>query len=166
MEAETLQFRFAGREDIPLILKFIRELAAYENLLDEVVATEALLTEWIFEKKRAEVLLAAIGQREIGFALFFHNFSTFLGRAGIYLEDLYVSPDCRGCGYGKAILAQLAKIAVERGCGRLEWWCLDRNRPSIEFYLSLGAEPMRDWTVYRLAGETLKNLAERDAENG
>ena len=97
---------------------------------------------------------------EIGFALFFHNFSTFLGRAGIYLEDLFVLPECRGKGYGKAILKELAKIAVERECGRLEWWCLDWNRPSIDFYLSLGAEPMDDWTVYRITGQTLIKLSE------
>ena len=129
-------------------------------MLEEVVATEPLLREWIFEKKKAEVLFACEDGREVGFALFFHNFSTFLGRAGIYLEDLYVMPEYRGRGYGKALLRRLAKIAVERGCGRLEWWCLDWNRPSIDFYLSLGAEPMQDWTVYRIAGDTLATLAE------
>ena len=98
--------------------------------------------------------------KEVGFALFFHNFSTFLGRAGIYLEDLYVLPEYRGRGYGKGLICRLAAIAQERGCGRLEWWCLDRNRPSIDFYLSLGAEAMDEWTVYRIAGETLKKLAE------
>lgn len=154
-------FRFAERKDTPLILRFIRELAEYEGLLSEVVATEEILEEWLFEKKKAEVIFAVNEKgEETGFALFFHNFSTFLGRAGIYLEDLYVSPSYRGKGYGKAILRKLAQIALERGCGRLEWWCLDTNTPSIGFYLSLGAEPMSDWTVYRLAGETLKNLAE------
>lgn len=152
-----LTFRFAERKDIPLILRFIKELADYEGLLSEVVATEEILETWIFDKEKAEVLLAVDKSgEEIGFALFFHNFSTFLGRAGIYLEDLYVSPVHRGKGYGKAILQKLAQIAVERGCGRLEWWCLDTNTPSIGFYLSLGAEPMSDWTVYRLAGDTLK----------
>ena len=152
-------FRKVGRKDVALILEFIRELADYEHMLNEVVATPELLEKWIFDERKAEVIFALEGEREVGFALFFHNFSTFLGRAGIYLEDLYVRSECRGKGYGKALLKELARIAVERGCGRLEWWCLDRNRPSIDFYLSLGAEPMKDWTVYRIAGETLKNLA-------
>ena len=154
-----LYFRYAERKDTALILKFIRELADYEKMLNEVVATEELLEEWIFDQQKAEVLFAVVDGEEIGFALFFHNFSTFLGRAGIYLEDLYVQPQYRGQGYGKAILKQLAKIAVERGCGRLEWWCLDWNQSSIDFYLSLGAEPMKDWTVYRIAGETLQSMA-------
>lgn len=154
------EFRYAEEKDIPLILLFIKELAEYEKMLDEVVATETLLKEWIFEKKKAEVIFISEDSHEVGFALFFHNFSTFLGRAGIYLEDLYVRPDYRGKGYGKAILKELARIAVERGCGRLEWWCLDWNKPSIDFYLSLGAEPMDDWTVYRIAGDTLHKLAE------
>ena len=158
MNAE-LNFRYAERNDVSLILKFIRELAAYEKMLDEVVADEATLEEWIFDKNKAEVIFACLDGKEIGFALFFHNFSTFLGRAGLYLEDLYVSPEYRGKGYGRAILKKLASIAVERKCGRPEWWCLDWNKPSIDFYLSLGAEPMSDWTVYRIAGETLKNLA-------
>ena len=156
----ALTFRYAQPEDCGLILGFIQALAEYEGMLEEVVATEPLLREWIFEKKKAEVLFACEDGREVGFALFFHNFSTFLGRAGIYLEDLYVMPEYRGRGYGKALLRRLAKIAVERGCGRLEWWCLDWNRPSIDFYLSLGAEPMKDWTVYRIAGDTLADLAE------
>ena len=155
-----LNFRFADEKDIAKILYFIKELAAYEKMEDEVVATEELMREWLFEKKKAEVIFAIENKVEVGFALFFHNFSTFLGRGGIYLEDLYVLPECRGKGYGKALLKQLAKIAVRRGCGRLEWWCLDWNKPSIDFYLSLGAEPMRDWTVYRIAGMTLKELAE------
>ena len=154
-----LTFRYAHEGDCALILRFIRALAEYEKMSDEVVATEALLREWIFDKKKAEVLFICEEEKEVGFALFFHNFSTFLGRAGIYLEDLYVLPEYRGKGYGKALLNQLARIAVERGCGRLEWWCLDWNRPSIDFYLSLGAEPMADWTVYRLTGETLKEMA-------
>lgn len=155
-----LTFRNAERKDTALILQFIRELADYEKMLDEVVADEATLEEWIFERQKAEVIFAVEEGMEVGFALFFHNFSTFLGRAGIYLEDLYVRPECRGRGYGKAILKKLASIAVERGCGRLEWWCLDWNKPSIDFYLSLGAEPMSDWTVYRIAGDTLKQLAD------
>ena len=156
----SLGFRNAQRNDVGLILQFIRELADYEKMLSEVVADEATLEEWIFDKQKAEVIIALEGEKEVGFALYFHNFSTFLGRAGIYLEDLYVKPEYRGKGYGKAILKKLASIAVERGCGRLEWWCLDWNKPSIDFYRSLGAEPMDDWTVYRIAGETLTNLAE------
>ena len=153
-------FRFAGREDVPLILQFIKDLAAYEKMEDQVVATEELLTEWIFEKQKAEVLFAVEEGEEVGFALFFHNFSTFLGRAGLYLEDLFVKPEFRGKGYGKALLGRLAQIAKERGCGRMEWWCLDWNRPSIDFYRSLGAEPMDEWTVYRLTGDTLDHMAE------
>lgn len=160
-----LQFRYAVQSDVPLILEFIKKLAAYERLLDEVVATEEYLRTWLFEKAKAEVIFAVVGEQEVGFALFFHNFSTFLGRSGIYLEDLYVEPQYRGSGYGRAILSQLARIAVERGCGRLEWWCLDWNQPSIDFYISLGAEPMKDWTVYRIAGDTLNELADYDHTN-
>ena len=157
---KELSFRFAASEDCGKILFFIRELASYEKMSDEVVATEELLREWLFEKQIAEVIFACADGKEIGFALFFHNYSTFLGRAGIYLEDLYILPEYRGKGYGKAMLKKLARIAVERGCGRLEWWCLDWNQPSIDFYLSLGAVPMNDWTVYRITGDTLKKLAE------
>ncbi len=158
----NLTFRYAEKSDAALILQFIKGLAEYEKMLDQVIATEELLTEWLFAQRKAEVLFALEDGREVGFALFFHNFSTFLGRSGLYLEDLFVLPDCRGRGYGKAILQKLAQIAVERGCGRLEWWCLDWNQPSIDFYLSLGAQPMRDWTVYRLTGDTLRQLAEKD----
>lgn len=154
-----MTFRFAEEKDTGLILFFIKELATYEKLLNEVVATEDTLREWIFEKKKAEVLFVMEENKEVGFALFFHNFSTFVGRAGIYLEDLYVLPEHRGKGYGKGLLVRLAKIAVERGCGRLEWVCLDWNQPSIDFYLSLGAVQMKDWTIYRLAGDTLHNVA-------
>ncbi len=154
-----INFRYAEEKDVSKILFFIKELAAYEKMSDEVIATEELLKEWIFVQKKAEVIFAVVNDKEIGFALFFHNFSTFLGRAGIYLEDLYVMPEYRGKGYGKALLKKLAQIAVERKCGRLEWWCLDWNQPSIDFYLSLGAEPMEDWTVYRIAGETLTEFA-------
>ena len=161
---KNTEFRFAEREDAPLILRFIRSLAEYEKMADDVVATEELLTEWIFEKQKAEVIFALEDGKEVGFALFFHNFSTFLGRAGIYLEDLFVLEDHRGKGYGKALLKKLAQIAVERGCGRLEWWCLDWNKPSIDFYRSLGAEPMEEWTTYRIAGETLLRLAEAEHE--
>ena len=155
-----LHFRYAEVKVVPLILEFIKKLAAYEKMLDEVIATEELLRTWLFEKAKAEVIFALEGIQEIGFALFFHNFSTFLGRSGIYLEDLYIEPEYRGNGYGRATLEQLAKIAVERGCGRLEWWCLDWNQPSINFYLSMKAEPMKDWTVYRIAGDTLNQLAD------
>lgn len=155
-----LTFRYAVRRDIPLILQFIRDLAEYEKLLDEVVADEATLEEWIFDQKKAEVIFAMKEGKEIGFALFFHNFSTFLGRAGLYLEDLFVLPEYRGKGYGKQLLKKLASIAVQRKCGRLEWWCLDWNQSSIDFYLSLGAEPMSDWTVYRISGDTLQDLAQ------
>ena len=158
--SDVLDFRDAERKDAGLILKFIKDLAKYEKMENEVIATEALLKEWIFDKQKAEVIFALKDGKEVGFALFFHNFSTFLGRAGIYLEDLYVMPKHRGFGYGRAILRKLAQIAVERGCGRLEWWCLDWNKPSIDFYLSLGAEPMSDWTAYRIAGDTLNKLAE------
>ena len=154
-----VSYRFAGPEDTALILKFIKALAEYERMADEVVATEELLREWIFEKKKAEVLFALEDGREVGFALFFHNFSTFLGRAGIYLEDLFVLPEYRGKGYGKGLISQLARIAVERGCGRLEWWCLDWNERSIEFYKSLGAVPMDEWTTFRITGKTLTDLA-------
>lgn len=152
--------RFAKREDVGQILEFIRRLAAYEQLEHEVVATEETLEEWLFDKEKAEVLFAVVDGKEVGFALFFHNFSTFLGRAGIYLEDLYVEPAFRGQGIGKGLIKQLARIAVERGCGRLEWWCLDWNQSSIDFYRSLGAEAMDEWTVYRIAGKTLTQLAE------
>ena len=157
---EKLTFRSAERSDCSLILHFIRELAAYEKMSDEVVATEELLMEWIFEKQKAEVIFACESGKEVGFALFFHNFSTFLGRAGIYLEDLFVLPEYRGKGIGRALLGRLAQTAISRGCGRLEWSCLDWNQPSIDFYLSLGAIKMDEWTVYRITGETLSHLAE------
>ena len=156
----VLTFRYAVKEDTSLILRFIRALAEYEKMLDLVVADEALLGDQLFQKKNAEVIFALEDGKEVGFALFFHNFSTFLGRSGLYLEDLFVLPEYRGKGYGKAILKKLASIAVERGCGRMEWWCLDWNKPSIDFYLSLNAEPMEEWTTYRLEGETLRALAE------
>ena len=158
--SDVLDFRYAERKDGGLILKFIKDLAKYEKMENEVIATEALLKEWIFDKQKAEVIFALKDGKEVGFALFFHNFSTFLGRAGIYLEDLYVMPKHRGFGYGRAILRKLAQIAVERGCGRLEWWCLDWNKQSIDYYLSLGSDPMSEWTEYRIAGDTLKKLAE------
>ena len=157
---KDFRIRQAERKDCAIILSFIQALAEYENMSDEVVADADLLEEWIFDKQKAEVIFAVVDGKEVGFALYFHNFSTFLGRAGIYLEDLFVLPEYRGHGYGKALLQRLAAIAVERGCGRLEWSCLDWNQPSIDFYRSLGAVPMDEWTVYRAAGETLQKLAE------
>ncbi|MCR5006088.1 MAG: GNAT family N-acetyltransferase [Clostridiales bacterium] len=155
-----MEFRFATEKDCALILAFIEELASYEHMTDQVVATEDLLREWIFEKQKAEVLFVLEDGKEVGFALFFHNFSTFLGRAGIYLEDLLVLPAYRGKGYGKALLKKLAQITVERGCGRLEWACLDWNKPSIDFYISMDAAVMEEWTTYRLTGDALKKAAE------
>ena len=155
-----IDYRFATVNDTKIILDFIKKLAQYEKMENEVVATEALLKEWIFEKGKAEVIFALEDKKEVGFALFFHNFSTFLGRSGIYLEDLFVLPEYRNKGYGKGLLKILANITVERGCGRLEWCCLDWNKPSIDFYRSLGAVPMDEWTTYRLTGETLQNLSE------
>ena len=156
---QNFTIRKASKKDVSLILKFIKELAEYEKMSNEVVANESLLKEWIFKKKKAEVLFAMENGKEIGFALFFNNFSTFLGRAGIYLEDLYIMPEYRKKGYGKALFKKLAQIAVERGCGRLEWSCLNWNTPSIDFYLSLNATPMNEWTVYRLTGEKLLELS-------
>ena len=152
-----LTFRYAEKKDVQIILNFIKALADYEKMSNDVIATEELLEEWIFKKKKAEVIFACEDGKEVGFALFFHNFSTFLG---IYLEDLFVLPKYRNKGYGKALLKELAKITIERDCGRLEWCCLDWNRPSIDFYLSLGAKPMDEWTIYRVTGKTLNNLAE------
>ena len=151
--------RRATRDDVPVILEFIGELAEYEHMSDQVVATPELLEEWIFERGRAEVLLAELAGKIVGFALFFHNFSTFLGRAGIYLEDLFVRPEARGQGTGKALLRELARIALERGCARLEWACLDWNAPSIAFYRAQGAVPMEEWTTWRLTGESLRHMA-------
>lgn len=154
-----MEFRIAERKDCALILSFIKELAKYEHLENEVVATEKLLEEWIFDKNKAEVLFVLEEGKEVGFALYFHNFSTFLGRAGIHLEDLFVLPEYRGKGYGKAILKKLAQITVQRGCGRLEWCCLDWNTPSINFYESLKAKPLSEWMIFRVTGNTLNELA-------
>ena len=156
---EGVSLRLAEKEDVGLILRFIKELADYEQLLNEVVATEEILLETIFEKRAAEVVIAELNDEPVGFALFFHNFSTFLGRPGLYLEDLYVRPEMRGRGIGKMLLSFLAKLALDRGCGRFEWWCLDWNKPSIDFYISIGAIPMDEWTVYRVYGDALTNLA-------
>lgn len=159
MSENTQAFRIAQRQDVPLILRFIRKLAKYEEMLPEVVATEELLEKWLFDRRAAEVLFSVEEGKEVGFALYFYNFSTFLGRAGIYLEDLFVLPEYRGRGHGKGLLRELARIARRKGLGRVEWWCLDWNRPSIEFYRSLGAQAMEDWTVYRLSGSALEDLA-------
>ncbi len=158
---EGFEIRFAVKADVPLILGYIKELAEYEQLLHEVVATEAILEASLFEKKQAEVIIAEYMGEPVGFALFFHNFSTFLGKANLYLEDLYVTPSMRGKGFGKIILAYLGKIAVERGCGRLDWWCLDWNKTSIAFYKEMGAIPMDEWTVFRVEGEKLTALAKK-----
>ena len=153
------KIRFATEDDVALIVEFIRGIAEYEKMLDEVIADEDLIREWVFRRNKAEVIFALEDGKEVGFALFFHNFSTFLGRAGIYLEDLFVKPEYRGRGHGKALITELARITVERGCGRLEWTCLDWNTPSINFYLSLGARQMSEWTNYRLTGDRLNALA-------
>jgi len=156
---ENFRIRFAQENDCAVILGFIRDLADYENMSDDVVATAESLRESIFRKRQAEVIIGEENGIPVAFALFFHNYSTFLGRAGIFLEDLFVKKLHRGKGYGKAMLRKLASIAVERDCGRLEWSCLDWNRPSIDFYLKTGAVAMDEWTVYRLAGESLTDAA-------
>lgn len=158
---DEFKLRFAEEKDVPLILGFIRELAEYENMLDMVVATEEVLKESLFERKVAEVIIGEYAGRPISFALFFHNFSTFIGRPGIYLEDLYVKTEMRGKGIGRIMLSFLAKLTVERKCGRLEWSCLDWNMPSINFYKEMGAVPMEEWTVYRVCDEALVNLANK-----
>jgi GNAT superfamily N-acetyltransferase len=158
--SDTITIRPASREDVPTVLEFIRELARYERLEHEVSASEAQLREALFGDRRyAEVVLACDGSEPVGFALFFHNFSTFKGQAGIYLEDLFVRPEARRRGVGKRLLAYLARTAVERRCARLEWAVLDWNEPSIGFYRGLGAVPMDEWTTFRLTGDALVLLA-------
>lgn len=156
-----INIRNANINDSATILGFIKELAEYENMSNDVVATEELLKQNIFEKKLAEVIIAEFDNKPVGFALFFHNFSTFLGKGGIYLEDLYVQPAMRGKNIGKTLLSSLAKLAVDRDCGRLEWSCLNWNEPSIKFYKSQGARPMNEWTVYRVTGNELNELASK-----
>jgi GNAT superfamily N-acetyltransferase len=152
--------RTATPDDTGTICRLIRALAKYERLSDRVTLDEDHIREHLFGPRPfAEVLLAEEAGAVVGFALFFHNYSTFIGKPGIYLEDLFVEPDHRGCGHGKALLAALAQIAVQRGCGRLNWAVLDWNQPAIDFYRSLGAEPMNEWTIFRLAGEALADLA-------
>lgn len=157
---KQLQFRQAGPQDVPLILRFIRELAAYEKMEDQVVADEATLTEWLFERRSAEVCFAVLEGEEVGFALYFHNFSTFLGRAGLYLEDLYVLPQYRGQGIGKAILQHLARLAVDQGCRPDGVVVSGLERPQHRLLPRSGRPAMDEWTVYRLTGDTLRDLAE------
>lgn len=151
-------FRNAKESDVGLILEFIRKLADYENRLDEVIASEESLKKWIFDKHQAEVIFAVVDGKEVGFALFFLSFSTYISNVNLHLEDLFVDVEYRGNGYGKSLLKQLAKIVVERGYGRFEWTCLSWNQPSIDFYLSLGAK-QKDWNVFHLTGDELKDLA-------
>ena len=157
---EHILLRFAEEKDIAVILGFIRGLAEYEHLLDTVKIKEADINEYVFEKKLIEVVIGEYDGTPAGFALFFHNFSTFLGRPGIFIEDIFVKPEFRGKGLGKILFSFLAKIAVERKCGRLEWACLDWNKPSIEFYKSQGAQAMDEWTIYRITGDGINKLAE------
>ena len=155
-----ITLRPATIDDVGLIVDFIRQLADYEKMVDEVVTDEDQLRQSLFGERRvAEVVIASYEGEPAGFALFFHNFSTFLGRPGIYLEDLFVIPAHRGHGIGKVLLSYLARLAVERGCGRLEWWVLDSNEPAIRFYERLGAQAMDEWTVFRVTGQTLEELA-------
>jgi len=156
---EQFIIREAEKTDVPVIYSFIKELAVYEKLLDEVTASEDMLERNLFEKKYAEVIIGELDSVPVGFALFFHNFSTFLGKPGIYLEDLYVKEQYRGRGFGKKLLSHLAKLTIDRDCGRLDWSVLDWNQPAIDFYLSIGAKPMDDWTVFRLSGNKLSDLA-------
>lgn len=158
---EQIKIRAAREDEAGTILRFIKKLAEYEKLSNDVVATEETLYESIFVRHEAEVLFAEEENEIVGFALFFHNFSTFVGRKGLYLEDLFVLPEKRGRGYGKALLQHLAQTAIERNCGRMEWVCLDWNTPSINFYKSIGAVPLEDWTVYRLTEENLKLFAKK-----
>ena len=160
VSSEKFIIRPAEEADVKLILQFIKGLGEYEKLSHEVVATEQKLRKTLFKQKMAEVIIGEYGGEPVGFALFFHNYSTFLGQAGIYLEDLFIIPEMRGKGFGKTMLKHLAKLAVERDCGRLEWACLDWNEPSISFYKGLGAKALDDWTVYRVTGETLLKLAD------
>jgi GNAT superfamily N-acetyltransferase len=156
-----ITIRPAVEADAPLVVRLIRALAEYEHLLDHVKVTEEDIRRYLFETRVAEALIAEYEEEAAGFALFFHSFSTFVGKPGIYIEDLFVSPAFRGRGLGKALVKEVARIAVERDCGRLEWSCLDWNEPSIQFYRSLGARPLEEWTMYRVVGEDLRNLAEQ-----
>jgi GNAT superfamily N-acetyltransferase len=160
-ERDDFQIRPARVEDVPIILELIRDLATYERAPNEVVATEEQLVDVLFGERRvAEVLLAFEGESSVGFAVYFYNFSTWLGRPGLYLEDLFVKPEKRGKGYGRGLLVELAKIARDRGCGRMEWAVLDWNEPAIKFYRALGARPMDEWTVFRLTRDGISKLAD------
>lgn len=156
-----LRIRTAEEEDVPVLFELVRGMAVYEKMTDVMTVTEELLKENLFVKKYAETILAEYKGEIVGYAMFFNTFSSFLGKANIYLEDLYLKPEARGCGIGKALLACLAKITVERGCGRLEWMVLDWNEPSIRFYKQMGASPQDEWTMYRVDGEALPSLAAR-----
>lgn len=158
---EDFKLRFATEKDVPLILQFINELAVYEKMSQDVVATEELLMENLFERKMAEVIIGEYKEKPVAFMLFFHNFSTFVGRPGIYLEDLYVKPEMRGMGIGKTMLTYLAKLAVDRECGRMEWVCLDWNEPALQFYKQLGAIPLDEWITFRLHKGALEKLAKK-----
>ena len=153
-----MHIRKASREDVPLILDFIHGIARYEKMEDDVQVTEDMLRNWVFDRQIAEVVFAMEEDQEVGFVLYFHNYSTFVGKAGLYIEDLYVKPEFRGKGYGKALFLYLAHTALQRGCGRMEWTCLNWNKPSIRFYRSMGAVPLDDWRVYRLTEDGLRAL--------
>lgn len=153
-----MNIRQATQKDISTLLYFIHQIAIYEKMDDEVQATEELLNEWMFEKKIAKAIILSEDQKDVGFALYFFNFSTFVGRAGLYLEDLYVLPEYRKKGYGKALFKTLVQEAIDNHCGRMEWVCLNWNQPSIDFYLSMGAKPLDEWTTYRLVEDDLKKL--------
>ena len=158
MNDDSFMIRKAKRKDVGLLLEFIRGIAKYEKMENEVIATPETLEEEMFDRHKAEAVFAVVDGKEVGFALYFFNFSTFIGHSGLYLEDLFVWPEYRGRGYGKALLLYLAALARAKKCGRMEWSCLNWNRPSIDFYLSLGAKPMDEWTIYRLDAEALEAL--------
>lgn len=161
MKETELTFRYAVREDVPLILDFIHRLASYEKMPEAVTATKELLEEWMFDKQRAEVLFAVADGKEVGFSFFYQTLPAYLGHGGIYIDDLYIDPACRGKGYGKTLLQQMAKITLERGCQRLEWCCLDWNQPSIDFYLSMGATPLDECTSYRVTKDALVDMLKK-----
>lgn len=155
-----LTFRIAQRQDSPLILEYIKKLADYEKRLDEVIATEDDIEKWVFDERQAEVIFAQLDGEVIGFALYFLSFSTYIGNVNMHLEDLFIEPEYRGKGYGKALLKELAKIVIDRGYGRFEWTCLSWNKPSIDFYLSIGAE-QKDWNVFHFKGEALEDFVKK-----
>jgi len=161
---EKFTLRFAGADDTAIVLEYIKRLAKYEKMEEQVVADEQSLSYWMFEKEKAESLIAEYDGNPIGFALFFHNFSTFLGRAGIYVEDIFIDEEYRGKGFGGAIIRRLSEIALERGCGRVEWRCLDWNKPSIDFYQSIGAESLDEWISFRLDESKILSLARGEVE--